>query len=81
MNGIESIVGHVALGEDGVTSFVVTYCDGNEEQHHGTLLEVSRMASTAGLHLVHASAGTFRWVGNPENWGNGNGSHDTQHTD
>jgi hypothetical protein len=65
---IESITGHLAMGTDGQVSFVVAYCDGKVEHRKGTLLEVSRLASTAGLHLEHSSAGTFRWVGKRETW-------------
>jgi len=63
---IESITGHTAIGTDGQVSFVVTYSDGTVEHRKGTLLDVSKLASTAGLHLAHSSAGTYRWTGKPE---------------
>jgi hypothetical protein len=61
---IKSIVGHVATTGDGMTSFVITYSDGSQEDRRGTLLEVGQLATGAGLHLAHSEdVGSFRWVG------------------
>jgi len=56
------MAGDLVPGEDGLTSFVITYTDGTEDHRRGTLLDVSRLASTTGLHLAHSSPGTFRWA-------------------
>jgi len=43
--------------------------DDSQDHRRATLLEVGRLATTAGLHLAHAEdAGTFRWTRGPEVW-------------
>lgn len=60
---IECITGSTSYGEDDhLISFVVTHSGGTEEHRQGSLLEVSRVAAMAGLHLVNASPGSFRWA-------------------
>lgn len=65
---IESIAGSADMSEGGLVTFVVTYSDRYEEYRQGTLLDVSHLASTAGLHLTHATPGVFRWDSQPEEW-------------
>ena len=63
---IESIAGHLAVGDDShLTWFVVCYSDGEEEHRQGTLLDASELAAGAGLSIVHTRAGSFQWVRNP----------------
>jgi hypothetical protein len=59
---IECITGSAAYDEDGLISFVVTHSDGTDEHRQGSLIEVSRVAATAGLHLMNATPGSFRWA-------------------
>lgn len=63
MAEIKSIVGDFLPGDDGQNAFVVTYVDGTEESGRATLLEISTLASNAGLHLVNSSEGSFRYAG------------------
>ena len=61
---IERIDGRLATTGDGLASFVITYSDGSQEDGRATLLEVSQLATDAGLHLAHAEdVGSFRWAG------------------
>jgi hypothetical protein len=63
---IESIAGHLAIGQDSIlTSFIVTYSGGHEDHLEGTLLDASVLASTQDLIIVPAPSGSFRWVRNP----------------
>jgi len=58
---IVRIDGHEATRGDGLCSFVVTFSDGSQD--HRQLLEVSMLATTAGLHLAHTEdTGSFRWA-------------------
>jgi hypothetical protein len=61
MAEIQCITGEAMPNEGGLIASCVTYADGVEEQNRGSLLEVSTLASLAGLHLAHSSAGTFRY--------------------
>lgn len=61
MAEIQCITGETMPSGDGLISYCVTYADGVEEWNRGSLLEVSTLASLAGLHLAHSSVGTFRY--------------------
>ncbi len=65
---IKRIDGCLPTAGDGMASFVVTFSDGSQEDHQATLLEVSMLATTSGLHLAHSEGvGSFRWARDAEN--------------
>jgi hypothetical protein len=60
---IESIAGHLATGDAGALMwFVIVYSDGDEEHREGTLVDATELASSAGLAVVPAPAGSYRWA-------------------
>ncbi len=61
MTEIQCITGETMPSRDGLLSYRVLFADGVEEWNRGSLLEISTLASLAGLHLAHSEAGTFRF--------------------
>lgn len=65
---IEWIVARLAIGDQRLSKFMVTYSDGVEEHRGGTLLEASELAQEHSLVMVPSFGEWFQWVRDHEAW-------------
>ena len=65
---IERIVARLAMGEQRLSQFMISYTTGVEEHRGGTLQDARELAATHGLMMIPTFGEWFHWVRDPEAW-------------